>query len=90
MRVYDVHGCGQQKGYTEEYRGVIEDVNLLRKVAIEIVIEDKSVNRIVNAIVKGAKTGKIGDGKIFVSDIKKAVKIRTGEKGEKAIKISKE
>ena len=85
MTVYDVHGCGQQKGYTEEYRGVVHEVNLLRKVVMEIVVEDSLVDKMVKAIIKGAKTGKIGDGKIFVSDIKEAIKIRTGEKGKKAL-----
>ena len=85
MTVYDVHGCGQQKGYREEYRGVVHEVNLLRKTVIEIVVEDNLVNKIINAIIKGARTGKIGDGKIFVSDVKEAVKIRTGEKGKKAL-----
>ena len=85
MTVYDVHGCGQQKGYTEEYRGVLHDVNLLRKVAIEIVIDDSKVDKIVKAIIRGARTGKIGDGKIFVSDVDEAIKIRTGEKGKQAL-----
>ncbi|MEK6936085.1 MAG: P-II family nitrogen regulator [Nanoarchaeota archaeon] len=85
MTVYDVHGCGLQKGYTEEYRGVVHDVNLLRKVVIDIVVDDNEVDKIVKAIIKGAKTGNIGDGKIFVSNIEEAIKIRTGEKGKKAI-----
>lgn len=85
MTVYDVHGCGQQKGYTEEYRGVKYEVNLLRKVVVEIVVDDDKVDKMVKAIIKGAKTGKIGDGKIFVSDVKEAIKIRTGEKGKKAL-----
>lgn len=85
MTVYDVHGCGQQKGYTEEYRGVVHEVNLLRKAVIEIVVENNLVDKMIRAIIKGARTGKIGDGKIFVLDVKGAVKIRTGEKGEKAL-----
>lgn len=85
MTVYDVHGCGQQKGYTEEYRGVVHEVNLLRKTVIEIIVEDSLVDKMVKAIIKGAKTGKIGDGKIFVLDTKEVIKIRTGEKGEKAL-----
>jgi|TARA_Y100000310_G_C20408135_1_gene680639 nitrogen regulatory protein P-II 1 len=80
MTIYDVHGCGQQKGYTEEYRGVVHEVNLLRKVVVEIVVNDKSVDKMVSAIIKGAKTGKIGDGKIFILDVKDGVRIRTGEK----------
>ncbi|MBS3090575.1 P-II family nitrogen regulator [Candidatus Pacearchaeota archaeon] len=86
MTVYDVHGCGQQKGYTEEYRGVVHEVNLLRKVVIEIVVEDALVNKMVDAIIKGARTGKIGDGKIFVLNVDESIKIRTKEKGEKALK----
>ncbi len=85
MTVYDVHGCGQQKGYTEEYRGVVHEVNLLRKTVVEIVVEDSLVDKIVKAIIKGARTEKIGDGKIFVSDVDEAIKIRTGEKGKKAL-----
>tara|TARA_Y100000310_G_C20164068_1_gene570549 strand:- start:7 stop:351 length:345 start_codon:yes stop_codon:yes gene_type:complete len=85
MTIYDVHGCGQQKGYTEEYRGVVHEVNLLRKVVIEVVVNDKLVNKMVSAIIRGARTGNIGDGKIFVLDVKGAVKIRSVEKGEKAL-----
>ena len=85
MTIYDVHGCGLQKGYTEEYRGVVHEVNLLRKTVIEIVVEDKLVDKMIKAIIKGAKTGNIGDGKIFVLDVKETVRIRTGEKGEKAL-----
>src|SRR3989344_2025090 len=85
MTVYDVHGCGQQKGYTEEYRGVVHEVNLLRKTVVEIVVEDNLVDKIVKSIIKGARTGKIGDGKIFVLDVKEAIKIRTGEKGKQAL-----
>ncbi len=85
MTVYDVHGCGLQKGYVEEYRGVVHDINLLRKVVIEIVVDDKAVNKIINAIIRGAKTGNIGDGKIFVLDVRESIKIRTEEKGEKSL-----
>ncbi len=85
MTVYDVHGAGQQMGYREEYRGVTQEVNLLRKVVIELVVEDKMVDRMIKAIIKGAQTGNIGDGKIFVFDVKDAIRIRTGDKGDKAI-----
>jgi nitrogen regulatory protein P-II 1 len=85
MTVYDVHGCGQQKGFTEEYRGIVHEVNLLRKVVIEIVVEEKLVDKMIKAIIRGARTGKLGDGKIFVLDVNQAVKIRTGEKNKKAL-----
>ena len=86
MTVYDVYGCGQQKGYTEEYRGVVHEVNLLRKTVIEIVVDDKIVDKMIKAVIKGARTGNIGDGKIFVLDVDKAIKIRTGQENEKALK----
>tara|TARA_Y100000310_G_scaffold340186_1_gene435118 strand:- start:1099 stop:1443 length:345 start_codon:yes stop_codon:yes gene_type:complete len=85
ITIYDVHGCGQQKGYTEEYRGVVHEVNLLRKVVIEIVVKNNLVDKMINAIIRGANTGEIGDGKIFVLDVKEAVRIRTNERGEKAL-----
>jgi len=85
ITVYDVHGAGRQKGYTEEYRGVVHEVNLLRKVAIELIVDDKLVEKMIKAIIRGAKTGNIGDGKIFVLDVKDAIRIRTGERGNKAI-----
>jgi len=85
MTVSNAIGCGQQKGYTETYRGVIHDVNLLKKIRLEIAVNEDFVQPTINAIVKGAKTGKIGDGKIFVLDLPKCIRIRTGETGEKAI-----
>ena len=85
MTVTTVYGCGQQKGRTEFYRGAEYNVNLLAKIKVEIVVPDEAVNSLVEAIAKSVRTGAIGDGKIFVSAIEEAVKIRTGELGEKAI-----
>lgn len=78
-------GCGQQKGYTEEYRGVVTEVNLRMKVRIEIAVNDGFVKPTIDAIVAGARTGKIGDGKIFVLPIEECIRIRTGETGGTAI-----
>ncbi len=85
MTVTNALGCGQQKGYTETYRGVIHEVNLLKKVRLEIAVNEDFVQPTVNAIIKGAKTGKIGDGKIFVLDLPACIRIRTGEQGGPAI-----
>ncbi|MFH1692377.1 MAG: P-II family nitrogen regulator [Candidatus Omnitrophota bacterium] len=85
MTVSNVLGCGQQKGYTETYRGVIHQVNLLKKVRIEIAVNDDFVEPTVQAIINGAKSGKIGDGKIFVLNLGECIRIRTQEKGYEAI-----
>ena len=85
MTVSEVKGFGRQKGHTEIYRGSEYTVDFLPKLKIEIVITDDVVERAVAAIIKGARTGKIGDGKIFVSNIEEAVRIRTEEKGEQAV-----
>lgn len=85
MTVTNALGCGQQKGYTETYRGVIHKVNLLKKVKLEIAVNEDFVQPTVDAIIKGARTGKIGDGKIFVLDLPECIRIRTGERGSKAI-----
>lgn len=85
MTVSNALGCGEQKGYTETYRGVIEEVNLLKKVKLEIAVNEDFVEPTIKAIIKGAKTGNIGDGKIFVLDLPECVRIRTGERGSKAI-----
>jgi len=85
MTVSNVLGCGQQKGYTETYRGVIHEVNLLKKVRLEIAVNEDFVEPIINAIIRGAKTGKIGDGKIFILDLPECIRIRTGERGGEAI-----
>jgi nitrogen regulatory protein PII len=85
MTVSEVKGCGRQKGHTEIYRGSEYVVDFVPKIKIEIVVEDKDISSILDAIVKSAKTGKIGDGKIFVSDVEEAIRIRTEERGEKAV-----
>lgn len=85
MSVSDCLGCGQQKGYHESYRGVDVEVNLLKKVRIDIGVNDNFVDKTVAAIIKGAKTGKIGDGKIFITNLDECIRIRTGEKGNEAI-----
>jgi nitrogen regulatory protein P-II 1 len=85
MTVTNVVGCGQQKGFSETYRGIVHEVNLLKKVRLEIAVNEDFVQPTVDAIIKGAKTGKIGDGKIFILDLPQCIRIRTGEKGEKAI-----
>ncbi len=85
MTVTNALGCGQQKGYTETYRGVIHEVNLLKKIRLEIAVNEDFVEPTINAIIKGAKNGKIGDGKIFVLDLPECIRIRTGERGNQAI-----
>ena len=85
MTVTNALGCGQQKGFTETYRGVIHEVNLLKKVRLEIAVNEDYVQPTIDAIIKGARTGNIGDGKIFVMDLPECVRIRTGEKGSEAI-----
>jgi len=85
ISVTNAMGCGQQKGYSEIYRGVDIEVNLLKKVRIEIGVNDDFVQPTIDAIIKGAQTGEIGDGKIFVLPLEECVRIRTGESGSKAI-----
>jgi len=85
MTVTEVKGFGRQKGHTEIYRGSEYTVDFLPKIKLEIVLDDEHLDDAVAAIVKAAKTGKIGDGKVFVSQIDDAIRIRTEEKGEKAV-----
>jgi nitrogen regulatory protein PII len=85
MTITEVKGFGRQKGHTEIYRGSEYTVDFLPKIKIELVVADASLDNAVGAIVKAAKTGKIGDGKVFVSTIEQAVRIRTDEKGEAAV-----
>ncbi len=85
MTVSEVKGFGRQKGHTEIYRGSEYTVDFLPKIKIELVLADDRAESAVTAIVKGAKTGKIGDGKVFVSNIEEAIRIRTEEKGANAI-----
>jgi nitrogen regulatory protein P-II 1 len=85
MTVSEVKGFGRQKGHTEIYRGSEYTVDFLPKIKIELVVADNQVEAAIGAIVKSARTGKIGDGKVFVSGVEQAVRIRTEEKGESAI-----
>ena len=85
LTVTEVKGFGRQKGHTELYRGAEYVVDFLPKVKVEVVVADSMVDGAVEAIVKAARTGKIGDGKIFVSSVEQVVRIRTGETGEDAI-----
>ena len=85
MSVTNAMGCGEQHGYQESYRGIKFEVNLLKKVRLEIAVNQDFVEQTVTAIVEGAKTGQIGDGKIFVLDLAECIRIRTGERGQKAI-----
>ncbi len=85
MSVTNSLGCGQQKGYSESYRGVVYEVNLLKKVRLDIAVNDDFVKPTIKAIVEGARTGNIGDGKIFVVPLEECVRIRTGESGSSAI-----
>ena len=85
MTVSEVKGFGRQKGHTEIYRGSEYTVDFLPKIKIEVVLADDRVTGAVDAVVKAAKTGKIGDGKVFVSSIENAVRIRTQETGDKAV-----
>jgi len=85
MSVTNALGCGEQHGYEESYRGIKFEVNLLKKVRIEIAVNEDFIQQTIDAIIEGARSGKIGDGKIFVLDLSECVRIRTGEKGKKAI-----
>ncbi len=85
MSVTNSLGCGEQMGYEESYRGIKFSVNLLKKVRLEMAVNEDFVDKTVDAIIEGAKTGKIGDGKIFIVDLGDCVRIRTGERGVDAI-----
>jgi nitrogen regulatory protein PII len=85
MTITEVKGFGRQKGHVEVYRGAKYEVNFLPKLKIEVAVPDEKIEDVVNIIAAAAKTGEIGDGKIFVYDLKEVVRIRTGEKGEEAI-----
>jgi nitrogen regulatory protein P-II 1 len=85
LTVTEVKGFGRQKGHTELYRGAEYVVDFLPKVKVEIVVSDDKVDRCIEAITKAARTGKIGDGKIFVSTVEQVIRIRTGEQGPEAI-----
>ena len=85
ITVTEVKGFGRQKGHTELYRGAEYVVDFLPKIKMDIIIDDSLVEEVVNSIVKTAQTGRIGDGKIFITNLEEAVRIRTGERGEGAI-----
>jgi nitrogen regulatory protein P-II 1 len=85
MTITEVKGFGRQKGHTEIYRGSEYTVDFLPKIKIELVLTSQQAQRAVETIVKAAKTGKIGDGKVFISSVEEAIRIRTEEKGDKAV-----
>ncbi|MFZ1568905.1 MAG: P-II family nitrogen regulator [Thiolinea sp.] len=85
MTATEVKGFGRQKGHTELYRGAEYVVDFLPKIKLEIVINDEKVEAVIEAVLKAAQTGKIGDGKVFVMDIEQAIRIRTGEEGNDAV-----
>jgi nitrogen regulatory protein P-II 1 len=85
MTVMEVRGFGRQKGHTELYRGSEYTIDFLPKVKVELVVADSVVSKVVETIIAAAKTGSIGDGKVFVMPVEEAVRIRTGERGEDAI-----
>ena len=85
MTIYQVHGCGNQNGWKEYFRGSEVFLNMIPKVKFEIIVEDSRVDEIVDVIVDVARTGEVGDGKIFISSIDSVVRVRTGEKDEAAV-----
>ena len=85
ITITEAQGHGKQKGVVQQWRGETYRVEFLPKVKLELVVGDADVDRIISAIIKSAKTGSVGDGKIFVTDVKDAIKIRTGERGESAL-----
>jgi nitrogen regulatory protein P-II 1 len=85
VTITEAEGHGKQKGVVQQWRGETYRVEFLPKVKLELVVSDSDVEKIIQAIIKAAKTGSVGDGKIFVSDIRDAIKIRTGERGEVAL-----
>lgn len=85
LSVTNALGCGRQKGYSENYRGNQIEVNLLKKVRLEIAVNDEFLDKTVEAIIRGAKTDRIGDGKIFVLNLEECIRVRTEEKGRDAI-----
>ncbi len=85
LTVYEVKGFGRQKGHTELYRGAEYVVDYIPKVKIEVAVDDELVDQVIDTIIESAKTGKIGDGKIFVTNLENVVRIRTGESGSNAL-----
>ena len=86
LTISEVMGCGAQRGYTETYRGTRANISLQRKVKVEVVVRDEALESVVAAISDAARTGEVGDGKIFILDVVDAVRIRTGERGETIVK----
>lgn len=85
LTIYDVRGHGRQKGHKEVYRGQEYEVDLLPKVKLETIVPDDRLDEVVKTIIEAARTGKIGDGKVFVSEVNTAIRIRSGEEGDDAI-----
>jgi nitrogen regulatory protein P-II 1 len=85
MTVYEVRGYGRQRGITQRYRGLEYTVTLLPKIKVEVIVPDSKVEEVIDTVIRAARTGEIGDGKIFVSPVEEAVRIRTGERGETAL-----
>ena len=85
MTISQVHGCGSQHGWKEHYRGTEVLLNIVPKVKIEVVVEDDEADAVIDAVMASARTGEVGDGKIFVSPVEEVIRIRTGERGSSAI-----
>jgi nitrogen regulatory protein P-II 1 len=85
LTITEVRGYGRQKGHTETYRGSEYRIEFIPKMKIEVVVEDKQAEKVIDAILRSAKTGQVGDGKIFISDIKDVIRIRTEESGKEAL-----
>ena len=85
MTLTEVKGYGRQKGHTELYRGSEYQIDFLPKIKVEVVVTDKMADKVVDTIMKAAKTGEVGDGKIFIYDVEDAVRVRTGESGDEAL-----
>jgi len=85
MTVTEVHGFGRQKGHSEKYRGAEYEVDFVPKMKLEIVVSDDRVRTVIDTIIRFARTGQVGDGKIFITDLAEAIRIRTGESGEDAL-----
>lgn len=85
LTISQVMGCGRQRGFTEVYRGTQIEINVLPKIKIETVVEDDEAEPVIEAVIKAARLGEVGDGKIFVSTIDTAIRIRTGERGDAAL-----
>jgi nitrogen regulatory protein P-II 1 len=86
LTVSEVVGCGRQKGYTEQYRGVRANISLLPKIKVESVVPSDIADSVVQAIVETARTGNVGDGRVFVYDVQQSIRIRTGEDGEDSVR----